>query len=179
MKVHQTALPGLLKLEPFVAPDARGLFAKTFQRDEFAANGLETEYSDEYVTVSHPGVLRGMHFQIPPHAQTKLVCCVAGKVLDAIVDLRGASPTYGQHAKFELSLARPEILFVPAGFAHGFCVLDGPAVMFYKVSVPYSPTHDRGIRWDSAGIPWPLERPILSERDRQFPPLAEFGTPFV
>jgi dTDP-4-dehydrorhamnose 3,5-epimerase len=179
MQVHETRLTGLLRIEPFVAPDQRGLFVKTFQSDEFAAAGLETNFSDEYVTVSRPEVLRGLHFQLPPHAQIKLVCCVAGKVLDAIVDLRRGSPTYGRHALFELGADRPEILYVPAGFAHGFCVVDGPALMLYKVSKPYAAAHDRGICWDSAGIPWPIRSPILSERDRQFPPLSEFESPFA
>src|SRR5262245_15831249 len=178
MKLHQTSLAGLLKLEPFVAPDNRGSFIKTFQRAEFAAAGLETNFTDEYVTVSRPGVLRGMHFQVPPHAQTKLVSCVAGKVLDAVVDLRRKSPTFGQHEKFELSLSQPEILYVPAGFAHGFYVLEGPAVMLYKVSMPYAPTHDRGVRWDTIGVSWPLGRPLISQRDREFPVLAEFESPF-
>jgi len=178
MKVHQTSLVGLLKLEPFVAPDHRGSFIKTFQQNEFATAGLETNFTDEYVSVSRPGVLRGMHFQVPPHAQTKLVCCVAGKVLDAVVDLRRKSPTFGQHAKFELSLSQPEILYVPAGFAHGFCVLEGPAVMLYKVSMPYAPSYDRGIRWDTIGLSWPLEQPLLSPRDREFPAMPEFESPF-
>jgi len=178
MKVYQTILPDLLRLEPFVAPDLRGMFVKTFQREEFVAAGLETNFSDEYVTVSRPGVLRGMHFQAPPHDQIKLVSCVAGSVLDAVIDLRRGAPTYRRHALFELSAARLEMLYIPAGFAHGFYVLDGPAVMLYKVSKPYAPTHDRGIRWDSAGIPWPTQSLILSDRDRQFPALADFESPY-
>jgi dTDP-4-dehydrorhamnose 3,5-epimerase len=179
MKVYQSILPDLLRLELFVAPDQRGMFVKTFQREEFAAAGLETNFSDEYVTVSRRGVLRGMHFQVPPHAQIKLVSCVAGSVLDAVIDLRRGSPTHGRYALFELSAARMEMLYIPAGFAHGFCVLDGPAVMMYKVSVPYAPSHDRGIRWDSASIPWPTQSPNLSDRDRQFPALADFESPFA
>lgn len=179
MKVHETSLPGVLRLEPFVVPDARGMFVKSFQWETFSALKLETVFAEEYLTMSRPGVLRGLHFQVPPRAQSKFVYCASGQVLDAVVDIRRSSPTFGQHALFELSAARPEWLYVPIGLAHGFCVREGPAVLLYKVTIPYAAEHDRGIRWDSAGIPWPVQNPILSERDRNFPCMAEFESPFI
>ena len=178
MKVQLTEIPGLLRLEPFVARDARGAFVKVFQREQFMRESLACEFAEEYVTVSAKGVLRGLHFQVPPHEQTKLVFCAAGKVLDAVLDIRLGSPMFGRHVLFTLSGAQPTILSVPPGCAHGFYVMEGPAIMLYKVTSTYAPEHDRGIRWDSAGIAWPTREPLLSDRDRDFPTLAAFETPF-
>ncbi len=158
--------------------DDRGCFVKTFHRDAFAAAGLETDFAEEYYSVSRRGVLRGLHFQTPPMDHAKLVYATAGAVLDVVLDLRVGSPTYGHHHMLELSAAASNALYVPKGLGHGFYVREGEAVLVYKVTSIHSSEHDQGIRWDSAGIPWPDRAPILSERDRGLPGLLEFNSPF-
>lgn len=150
--------------------DARGRFVKVFHRQAFAAAGLNTEYPEEFYSVSHRGVIRGLHFQLPPMDQVKLIYCVAGTVQDAALDLRLGSPTYGRHVLIELSANVGNMIYIPRGLAHGFCVLSDTATLVYKVSSLYSPAEDCGVLWNSAGIPWETTEPVLSERDRAHPP---------
>jgi dTDP-4-dehydrorhamnose 3,5-epimerase len=178
MRVEQTSIPGCYQLFPQVREDNRGCFVKIFHKEVFATHGLVTEFAEEYYSVSHKGVLRGMHFQTPPHDHFKLVYCLAGKVLDVIVDLRVGSPTFGKHPNFELDAGLGNMLYIAPGIAHGFYALTDNAIMQYKVTTVYAPEHDGGIRWDSAGIDWPNSAPIVSDRDRGFPALAEFKSPF-
>jgi len=178
MEIRNTVLPGCLQLQPRVQKDHRGRFVKVFNCEDFAARGLETRFVEEYYSVSTQGVLRGLHFQLPPHAHSKRVYCVQGRVMDVVVDLRADSPTYGRHVVINLDGGRGNMVYIPPGMAHGFYVADGSATLVYKVSSLYSPQHDSGIRWDSAGIAWPTDNPILSERDRGFATLADFPTPF-
>ena len=124
-------------------------------------------------------MLRGLHFQTPPHGHAKLVLCLFGAVFDAVVDLRQGSPADGQFFTLELSAAKRNMLYVPKGLAHGFYVPSGEALMLYKTSTVHAPAHDAGIRWDSAGIPWPGSKPLVSARDAAFAPLAEFKSPFA
>jgi len=173
-----TPIPGCWELRYRSFEDDRGRFVKTFHRDAFAEAGLETDFAEEYYSLSHQGVLRGLHFQTPPKDHVKLVYAIAGKALDAVLDLRVGSPTYGRYHVLELSAASANALYVPRGLAHGFYVPEGEAVMVYKVTSVHSPVHDHGICWNSAGIPWPDEAPILSERDRGFPALPDFVSPF-
>lgn len=175
----ETGLPGCLVIRPRPFDDDRGRFVKVFQRDIFAAAGLAVDFAEEYYSVSRQGVIRGLHFQRPPHDHAKLVYCVAGRVQDAVVDLRAGSPTQGGHAVVELSADLGNMLYIPSGLAHGFCVLSESAALVYKVTTVHAPEHDAGIRWDSAGIPWAETAPVLSERDRSHPPLAALATPFV
>ncbi len=179
MDVKQTYIPGCLELilKPF--KDERGTFVKTFHHDLFAANKLITQFAEEYYTFSRHGVLRGLHFQVPPMDHVKVVCCISGSVLDAVLDLRKGSPTYGGYELFELSAEKANMLYIPTGLAHGFYVTGDHAVMLYKVTTLHSPPHDAGIRWDSAGIAWPNAHPIISPRDRGFPSLADFSSPFI
>jgi len=179
MRILTTAIPGVLHLIPELRSDARGSFIKTFRADLFRQHGMATEFAEEYHSLSHRNVLRGLHFQLPPHAHDKLVYCVHGAVQDVALDLRRGSPTYGQHLTLELSASNGHMLYLPAGLAHGFCTLGESAVMQYKVTSAYAPQHDSGIRWDSAGIAWPLDAPLLSERDQGFATLAQFDSPFV
>lgn len=179
MQVIPTKIPGCYELQPRVLKDQRGYFVKTFHHDIFAEYGLETNFAEEYYSFSHQRVLRGLHFQLPPYEHTKLVYCVLGEVLDVVVDLRIGSPTVGQFVTFELSVEKANIIYIAPGLAHGFYVNSNSAIMVYKVTTVYSPEHDGGIRWDSVGIPWPDNHPILSERDRGFVPLHEFKSPFV
>ncbi len=174
-----SALPGCVELQPRVLSDARGRFVKTFHAAAFQQLGLCDQFAESYYSVSQRGVIRGLHFQTPPMAHTKLVYCVAGAVLDVVVDLRVGSPTYGQHALFELSAEQGNSVYIPAGMAHGFYTRSEQATLVYQVSTVYAPQHDAGILWNSAGIAWPEDAtPILSERDQQFPTLAAFVSPF-
>lgn len=176
--LKQSKLPGCFELQSKVATDVRGRFVKIFHEQAFLAHGLEITFREEYYSVSYKSVIRGMHFQLPPMDHVKMVYCVEGEVMDAVVDLRVGSPTYGQHALFELSAAKANIAYIPKGMAHGFYVLSDQAFMVYKVSTIYAPDHDTGLLWNSVGIPWPTTSPILSVRDKSFATLEEFESPF-
>lgn len=178
-RIEPLGLPGCHILTPRVARDARGAFVKTFHREVFAAAGLRHDFVEEYYSVSRRGVLRGLHFQAPPHDHAKLVYCTAGTVLDAVVDLRAGSPTFGHHRIVPLGSRQRNLVYIAPGLAHGFYVTSASATLVYKTTSVYSPEHDCGIRWDSAGIAWPDASPLLSERDRGFPALRDFRTPFV
>lgn len=178
-KVRETGLPGCRELSPPASKDARGAFVKTFHAPAYAALGLNASWAEEYYSVSKKGVLRGLHFQVPPADHAKLVYCTSGAVLDAVLDLRRGSPTYGQHRLIRLSSRKRNQLYIPQGLAHGFYVTSSSATMVYKTSTVYAPDRDAGIRWDTAGIAWPDPAPLLSERDRNFPSLADFRTPFA
>lgn len=178
MKVHPTTLPGCLLLEPTLFNDLRGRFVKTFHNTTFESLGIAADFREEYYSVSKKGVIRGMHFQLPPEDHYKLVYCTAGAIFDAVLDLRRGSPTFGKHESFELSAENGHMLYIPSGFAHGFCALEDNSVMMYRVSTEYSQPHDCGIRWDTVEVNWPADAPIMSERDQSFCSLAEFNSPF-
>lgn len=180
MQVFHTALPGVLRLEPFRHQDIRGSFVRMFRSSELAAAvGHEVVWHESYVSTSIPGTVRGLHFQLPPHDHWKLVTCLSGQVLDVVVDVR-RNATYGQFVSIELHAASGTQVLIPPGCAHGFCVLgDNPATLLYHTSTEHTPSHDTGIRWDSAGIAWPISgTPILSERDQKLPGLADFISPW-
>jgi dTDP-4-dehydrorhamnose 3,5-epimerase len=176
--LKSSAIQDCFELQPKVLDDARGRFVKVFHETGFAELGLETNFVEEYYSVSHKNVVRGMHFQRPPMDHIKMVYCLKGEALDVVVDLRVGSPTYGQHAVFELSAVKANIIYIPKGMAHGFCALSENTVMVYKVSTVYSPEHDAGVLWDSLGIAWPTNEPIMSARDRSFPTFTQFESPF-
>ncbi|HEY0129935.1 MAG TPA: dTDP-4-dehydrorhamnose 3,5-epimerase family protein, partial [Allosphingosinicella sp.] len=161
-----------------VRADARGWFHKTFHVEAFADAGLRTDWREEYCSLSRRSVLRGMHFQVPPADHAKLVYCLAGEVLDVVVDLRAGSPTFGEHRAFTLTPEAGAGLYIPEGLAHGFLGLSAESLMYYKVTSVHAPDADRGIAWDSFGFDWPVDAPLLSDRDRGHPPLAEFHSPF-
>lgn len=178
MNIQPTSLPGCYEIQPSVFNDIRGKFVKTFQKEIFAQSKLETNFAEEYYSVSHQRVLRGLHFQAPPYEHTKLVYCVMGKVMDVVVDLRVGSPTYGQFATLEVSAQKANVIYIPPGLAHGFYVLSDSAVLIYKVTTVYSPKHDSGIHWNSVKIPWPNTQPIVSPRDSELVAFADFLSPF-
>lgn len=178
MKFTELALPGCFSIEPFCHRDARGIFLKTFQDHEYNEHGLDFWFREEFISVSHKKVLRGMHFQVPPAAHDKIVCCLKGEVFDAFVDLRQGSPTYRQSLALNLSERTHRILYLPAGIAHGFLTLSREAIMVYKTSTMHDPVCDTGIFWRGCGIEWPIDDPILSDRDRCFPRLNDFTSPF-
>jgi dTDP-4-dehydrorhamnose 3,5-epimerase len=178
MEITATAIPGVLLLAPPRAVDERGFFSETFRRSWMEERSLPAEWvQDNHSLSRQKGTVRGLHFQVPPRRQAKLIRVVAGSVFDVVVDLRRASPAFGRHVAFELSAAAGFQVLVPAGCAHGFCTLEPDTEVLYKVSDYYSPEHDRGLRWDdpALGIAWPVTAAaaVLSDRDRQHPPLAE------
>ncbi len=176
MTTIETDLPGLLLFEPRVFEDGRGAFMECYHADRYRAHGLDVEFVQDNLSRSKRGVLRGLHFQ-KRYPQGKLIWVVRGTVYDVAVDLRPGSPTFGQHAAVELSEANGRQLYVPPGFAHGFCALSDRADVFYKCTDVYHPDDEGGLRWNdpALGIDWPIAEPILSERDRQHPTLAELG----
>jgi dTDP-4-dehydrorhamnose 3,5-epimerase len=171
-------IEGLYLVKPFHYEDARGSFVKTFHQEEFAVHGLETDFKESFYSESVKGVVRGMHFQVPPHEHAKLVFSMAGEVLDIVLDLRKKSATYGQFAAFYLSEKNKDMLYIPPGMAHGFCSLTDKATLFYFTTSVHHKESDLGIRYDSFGFDWPVDNPIVSERDSAFPPLKEFVSPF-
>ncbi|MBI2605103.1 MAG: dTDP-4-dehydrorhamnose 3,5-epimerase [Deltaproteobacteria bacterium] len=178
MEFRQSKISGCYEIKADIFRDPRGIFVKTFREDLCAKHGVRMSLAEQYFSVSKRGVIRGLHFQVPPFDQNKLVTCVSGKVFDVVVDLRRGSPTYGKFETFELDSEKGSVLFVPKGLAHGFQALSEGATLYYQVSTVYSAENDRGVRWDTAGVPWPIENPVLSERDGKFPALSEFQSPF-
>jgi dTDP-4-dehydrorhamnose 3,5-epimerase len=177
MHIKTTSIPGCYEIECDVHIDGRGQFVKTVNHDEFSSYGLESDFVEQYYSRSHAGVIRGLHFQSPPHEHAKLVYCISGTVLDAVLDLRAGSPTYGKSVMIELSSRKGNMMYVPRGLAHGFCALE-ESVVVYNVTSAYASQYDAGLLWNSAGIHWPFESPILSDRDRSFPAFAALQTPF-
>lgn len=176
MKVQSTSVDGVYLLEPTVYEDDRGFFMESYNEKVLAEYGITCQFVQDNHSLSRKtGTLRGMHYQLEPYAQTKLVRVIRGSIFDVVVDLRPNSKTYGQWEGFELSAGNKRQLLVPRGFAHGFCTLEPNTEVLYKVDQYYSQPHDRGIRWDDPeiGIIWPVESPILSGKDRQHPFLRD------
>jgi dTDP-4-dehydrorhamnose 3,5-epimerase len=176
MKKLPTTLKGPVLLEPTVHGDARGSFHETFREDRLAELGVDEDWVQDNQSRSARGVLRGMHFQLG-RGQAKLVRCARGAVLDVVVDIRSESPTFGRWEAFELDDERYRQVYVPVGFAHGFCVLSESADVLYKCSSYYDPEQERAIAYDDpdVGIEWPDMELTVSERDRAAPRLAEIA----
>jgi dTDP-4-dehydrorhamnose 3,5-epimerase len=170
----ETKLDGLVLLEPEVHGDVRGFTVETYRTDSWSEQGIEVEFVQHNHSRSSRGTLRGLHFQTEP-GQAKLVRCPRGKIFDVAVDLRRDSPTYGQWEGHELDDEAHRQLFIPAGFGHGFAVLSDTADVAYLLSSVYDPATESGIAWDDpdVGVEWPVEDPLLSERDKSAPTLAE------
>ena len=171
-----TRLDGLVLLEPDVHGDARGFLVETFRAEEWAAFGVEGPFVQHNQSRSVAGTLRGIHFQTDP-GQAKLVRCPRGRVFDVAVDLRSDSATFGEWEGYELDDERHRQLYVPAGFGHGFCVLSEEADVSYLLSSVYDPATEAGIAWDDpeVGVEWPVAEPLVSDRDRSAPRLAEIA----
>ena len=183
MLVEKTELPGVLLLTPKIHRDHRGFFSETFNARSFAEAGVTTEFVQDNHSLSvERGVVRGLHFQSPPHAQDKLIRVLRGSIYDVAVDIRRGSPTYGRHVGAVLSAENWRQIWVPKGFAHGFCTLEADCEIVYKVTDYYSPECDKGLAWDdpALGIAWPVEAgsAILSDKDRRQPKLAELPAYF-
>lgn len=163
--------------------DDRGWFRETYAEARYAALGMDVRFVQDNQSCSVPvGTIRGFHLQVPPLGQAKLVQCDRGRIIDYVLDLRRGSPTYGKTTFAELSAANGRQLFIPEGFGHAFVTLEPDTEVAYKVSSPYSPAHERGIAWDcpDIAIDWPLppSGPVLSDKDRALPRLADFDSPF-
>jgi dTDP-4-dehydrorhamnose 3,5-epimerase len=177
MDVIETLIPDVKLIRMRRHVDERGFFSETYSARALAAAGIACGFvQDNHSLSAASGTVRGLHFQIPPHAQAKLVRVVRGAVLDVAVDLRFGSPTFGRHVAATLSAAEWNMLFIPEGFAHGFCTLSPETEVVYKASAHYEPTHDRGIAWNDPvlGIDWPVEaaRAIVSAKDQRLPGFA-------
>jgi dTDP-4-dehydrorhamnose 3,5-epimerase len=184
VEIRPTALPEVLEIVPQRHGDDRGFFSEVYNAARFRDAGIAVEWvQDNHALSREAGVLRGLHYQIAPTAQDKLVRVARGRVFDVAVDARKGSPRYGTWAGIELSADRWNQLFVPKGFLHGYLTLEADCEVLYKTSALYSPTHDRAVRFDdpAIGVAWPLHgrQPILSERDRKAPLLADAENSFV
>jgi dTDP-4-dehydrorhamnose 3,5-epimerase len=174
MKIHQTELPGVICIEPRLFGDARGFFVETFHAERYAGAGIEGPFVQDNLSRSTGGTLRGLHFQ-EPRSQGKLVQVLYGIVWDVAVDVRRGSPHFGAWLGVELSEQNRRQLWIPPGFAHGFCVLSESADFFYKCTDFYAPENERAVRWDdpAIGIRWPISSPRLSIKDAEAPLLAD------
>lgn len=179
MKISELDIPGCFIIESKKFQDNRGSFVKTFHKEIYKEQKLIFDFAEEFYSISHKNVVRGMHFQTPPEDHDKIIYCPVGAVNDVFVDIRKSSKTYGQFKQIELTEDNGHILFLPKGIAHGFVSLVDNTVMVYKTSTTHSPGNDSGIRWDSFGYDWKVENPILSERDLKFVALSDLDSPFV
>lgn len=178
MQVIPTAIPDVKLLLPKQLRDSRGFFSEVYSRKALRDVGIDADFLQDNHSLSvEKGVLRGLHYQLPPQAQDKLVRVVRGSILDVAVDVRRGSPTFGRHVTAQLSAENWRQVYIPAGFAHGFVTLEANTEVLYKVTAFYSPVHERGIRWNdpALGIDWGVSEAdaILSDRDRRHPPLAD------
>jgi dTDP-4-dehydrorhamnose 3,5-epimerase len=179
MTVKPLALPGVFLIETPALTDERGFFIEAYKASTFRAHSLPTDFLQDNHSCSVRGVLRGLHYQLPPHAQGKLVRVVEGRIWDVAVDVRRGSPTFGQSVGVELSDARPALFWIPPGFAHGFVVLSEKAHFLYKCTAEYHRPSERGIRWDdpTLAVSWPSRDVRISPKDAALPLLAEAELP--
>lgn len=172
-KFKKLAIPEVILVETQTFPDQRGSFTEIFKESNFIANGINTRFVQDNYSHSIKGVIRGLHYQKDPGAQAKLVIAIKGEIFDVAVDIRKGSPTYGKWVGEILSEKNHRLLYIPEGFAHGFCVLSEDADVLYKVNSEYSPEHERGIIWNdpSISVRWPIDKPIMIKKDLDFPTL--------
>ncbi len=173
-------IPDVVLITPGVFEDPRGFFMETYRESGFREIGITASFRQDNHSMSAKGVLRGLHYQLAPAAQGKLVRVASGAIFDVAVDIRKGSPWFGKWVGVELSAANKNILWIPEGFAHGFCALEDGTNVLYKSTGEYSPAHDRGIRWDdpAIGIEWPVKSPLVSGKDAALPRLAEAENDF-
>ena len=176
----QTAIPDVIVVEPRVFPDDRGFFMETYKRSDFAAHGIAEVFVQCNQSKSSKGILRGLHYQKHPKAQSKLVWAVLGEIHDVVVDLRRDSLTYGKWIAVTLSAENKKILYVPVGFAHGFCVTSEEAEIVYMTTEEYTPEFEAGVIWNDnkLAIDWPITKPQVSDRDKMWPCLRDADNNF-
>jgi dTDP-4-dehydrorhamnose 3,5-epimerase len=178
MNFSRTKLEGIYIIDTDIFSDDRGSFIKTYHESFFAEVGIKLDLKESFYSISRKNVIRGMHFQVPPHDYTKVVYVTSGEVVDVILDVRANSPTYGEYFSVKLSSENAKQVYMPQGFAHGFAVLSDSATVIYLQTAAYASEHDTGVRWDSFGLDWGIDNPIISERDRMLPLLNELDSPF-
>jgi len=180
-KFQRLEIPDVVLIEARALEDERGSFVESYKRSVFSANGIDATFVQDNYSHSVRGVLRGLHYQKPPKAQAKLVTVLQGEIFDVAVDIRQGSPTHGRWVGMFLAAKECRLLYVPVGFAHGFCVLSEAADVLYKVTAEYAPELDRGIIWNDGdlAIRWPIEKPTVSLRDAKLPPLKSLGNDFL
>lgn len=175
MQVVKTRFEGLIEFIPEVFHDNRGWFYEYYTEREFSKHGITHSFVQDNQSFTRKGCIRGLHLQLPPAEQAKLVSVISGRILDVVVDLRSGSPTFGQHYTCEMDGNRHNMMYVPAGFAHGFAALED-TVFFYKCSDYYSRENEAGVKWDDPelAINWPIENPVVSSKDQALPSFEEF-----
>lgn len=180
MNIISTPISGLLVIEPKVFKDHRGYFYESYNATAFKEAGIDAVFVQDNQSLSQKGILRGLHFQAPPHAQGKLVRVIKGAVLDVVVDIRKTSPTYGQHYSIELTEENFKMFWIPEGFAHGFLTLKDDTIFSYKCTDVYNKASEGGLLWNDPdlNINWGITNPVLSEKDTQNPVLKDFKSPF-
>jgi dTDP-4-dehydrorhamnose 3,5-epimerase len=180
MNIITTPIAGLLVIEPKVFKDHRGYFYESYNATAFKEAGIDAVFVQDNQSLSQKGILRGLHFQAPPHAQGKLVRVIKGAVLDVVVDIRKASPTYGRHYSIELTEDNFKMFWIPEGFAHGFLTLENNTLFSYKCTDVYNKASEGGLLWNDPelNIDWGISNPVLSEKDTQNPTLKDFSSPF-
>lgn len=177
MVVKEKKISGVFEISLEPKTDKRGFFMRTYDKEIFEKYGIERMWVQENHSRSDKkGIIRGLHFQFPPQAETKLIRCIKGAIFDVFVDLRKGSSTFGQWDSIELSEDNKKMIFIPRGFAHAFCTLTETSEVIYKVDNPYKPEAEGGVIWndETLNISWPVRNPILSEKDSQLPTLSEF-----
>ena len=180
MKIEKSHIEGLIVIKPDVFEDQRGYFFESYNEEKFRQLGIDVKFLQDNESKSGKGVLRGLHFQVPPYQQGKLVRVIKGAVLDVAVDLRKSSPTYGQWASIELSEKNKWMYWIPAGFAHGFLTLEENTIFFYKCTQVYHRESEMGIAWDDPDlrIDWGTDQPLVSEKDKIAGRFRDFVSPF-
>jgi len=180
MEISELELPGAFLIKPKVFEDERGHFFESFNQDQFKQYGLDLNFVQDNQSLSHEGVLRGLHFQKPPFAQGKLIRVIKGKVLDVALDIRKESPTYGKHISLELSEENKLMFYIPEGFAHGFLTLEDNTIFSYKCTNFFNKNSEGSILWNDSdlNINWGVTDPILSEKDKESPLFSSFKSPF-
>jgi dTDP-4-dehydrorhamnose 3,5-epimerase len=178
MEITESKIEGVYLIKNFKKDDNRGAFCKTFHKEGFDEHGLCSEFAESYYSISKKGVIRGMHFQLPPSDHEKLVYVPKGQILDIVLDLRKESKTYGACDEFLVSEENGLSIYIPKGCAHGFRSLDEGTITVYNVASVYNAQKDFGIRWDSFGYDWGIEVPIISQRDNELKVFTSFDSPF-
>ncbi|MDP2176256.1 MAG: dTDP-4-dehydrorhamnose 3,5-epimerase [Bacteroidota bacterium] len=180
MEIIETGFDGLILINPRVFKDNRGYFFESYNQQKFLEAGIVDEFTQDNQSLSSKGIVRGLHFQAPPHAQSKLVRVIKGAVLDVVVDIRKSSRTYGKHYAVELTEANFLMLYIPKGFAHGFRTLEDNTIFSYKCSDVYHPETEGGLKWNDPEfkIDWQIEDPILSDKDKFYESFNLFISPF-
>ena len=179
MELIETGFSGLYIIQHKVFKDERGLFVKTYNQTIFKSLGLELDIKERYYSISNKNVIRGMHFQTPPEDHIKLVTAISGKILDVVLDIRKNSETFGKYYTIEIDSSEGKTIYIPQGFAHGFLALEDNTIVEYNQTTGYAPNNDAGIKYNSFGFDWPIERPVVSVRDLAFENSENYKTPFL